>query len=117
MSSWLNPVRPVEKKDGTIRLCIDFRHLNKLVKKNQYSLPRITDILERLKGQRFFSTLDIKEAYYNMEIRNCDKYKTAFRVGHKLYQWKRMPMGFKNAPGIFQMAIEEALGDSMYGLH
>lgn len=108
-SSWANPIRPVEKPNGKIRLCLDLRDLNRIVKSDNYSLPRITEILEGLKGKTFFSKIGLKDAFYSIEIIEEHRHKTAFMVGHKLYQWTRMPMGFKNTPSIFQRAIDKVL--------
>jgi hypothetical protein len=110
-SSWCNPIRPVEKKDGSLRLCLDLRELNKIVEKDAYSLPLIQECLESCKGKKYFTKIDLSEAFYHVEIEKAERFKTAFKVKHQLYQWKRMIMGFKNAPSIFQRAIEQVLSD------
>ncbi|ELQ74820.1 RNA-directed DNA polymerase, LTR Retrotransposon [Trachipleistophora hominis] len=99
---WCNPVRPVEKKNGTIRLCLNLMALNELVEKEVERMPEVDQVLEKLQGAKYFSVLDIKEGYFQINVREEDKKKTAFQIGSRKYEFNRMPMGFKNAPLIFQ---------------
>lgn len=109
-STWLNPIRPVEKPNGSIRLCINLMKLNKIVEKDNYSLPRIESIITSLNGKQYFSKLDLKEGFFQIPIKQEHCHKTAFRVNHVLYEWTRMPMGFKNSPAIFQRVMDNVLG-------
>ena len=70
----------VKKKDGTLRLCIDYRQLNKLTVKNKYLLPRIDDLFDQLKGASFFSKIDLRSGYHQLRIKDVDVYKTVFRT-------------------------------------
>jgi hypothetical protein len=76
-SSWSSPVVLVKKKDGTTRFCVDYRALNNITKKDVYPLPRIEDMLDRLKGMKYFSSLDLASGYWQVEVDEPDKEKTA----------------------------------------
>ena len=84
MSPWGTPVLFVKKKDGTLRLCIDYRKLNKVTVKNKYPLPRIDDLFDQLRGAKVFSKIDLRTGYHQLWIRESDVPKTAFRsrYGH-----------------------------------
>ena len=100
------PVIFVKKKDGTLRMCIDFRALNKLTKKNRYPLPRIDDLLDKLQGASVFSSLDLMSGYFQIRISDEDKEKTGFRtpIGH--FQFKVLPFGLTNAPSTFMKVMD-----------
>lgn len=85
-SSAASPVLFVPKKDGSLRLCVDYRGLNKITVKNRYPLPLISEILDRVAGAQYFSKLDVKEAYYQIRIREGDEWKTAFRTRYGLFE-------------------------------
>lgn len=103
------PILFVPKKDGTLRLCVDYRGLNKVTQKNRYALPLISEILDRCQGACFFSKIDIKDAYYRIRIKEGDEWKTAFRTRYGHYEYLVMPFGLTNAPATFQSYIHEAL--------
>ena len=83
-SPWGAPVLFVKKKDGTFRMCIEYRELNKVTIKNKYPLPRIDDLFDQLKGASVFSTIDLRSGYHQLRVKDCDIAKTAFRTryGH-----------------------------------
>ncbi|GBG84374.1 hypothetical protein CBR_g38346 [Chara braunii] len=99
------PVLFVRKKNKDLRLCIDYRKLNAQKIRNAGPLPRINDLLERLGGTKFFSKLYLKSGYHQLEIRQEDRYKTAFKTRYGHFEWLVMPFGLTNAPATFQAAM------------
>ncbi|GBG65880.1 hypothetical protein CBR_g54171 [Chara braunii] len=99
------PVLFVRKKNKELRSCIDYRKLNAQTVKNVGPLPRIDDLLERLGGAKFFSKLDLKSGYHQLEIRQEDRYKTAFKTRYGHFEWLVMPFDLTNAPTTFQAAM------------
>ena len=102
----------VRKKDGSIRLCVDFRKLNDRTIKDAYAIPRVEDSLHILAGAKFFSKLDLRCGYWQVELKEDDKHKTAFQVGTLgFFEFNKMPFGLCNAPATFQRLMERCMGD------
>nr|GEV20328.1 hypothetical protein [Tanacetum cinerariifolium] len=99
------PVLSVKKKDGSFRMCIDYRELNKLVVKNRYPLPRIDDLFDQLQGSRVYSKIELRFGYHQLRIREENIPKTAFRTRYSQYEFQMMPVGLTNAPEIFMDII------------
>lgn len=103
------PILFVPKKDGGLRLCVDYRGLNKVTVKNRHPLPLIDETLDRLVGAKVFTKLDLKDAYHRIRIREGHEWKTAFRTRYGHFEYLVMPFGLANAPATFQAYINTAM--------
>uniref|UniRef100_A0A669C557 Gypsy retrotransposon integrase-like protein 1 n=1 Tax=Oreochromis niloticus TaxID=8128 RepID=A0A669C557_ORENI len=110
-SPWAAPAVLVRKKDGTWRFCVDYRLLNSITRKDSYSLPRIDDALDDIAGSCWFSSLDLRSGYWQVELTPEARPKTAFSIGQGLWQFKVMPFGLCNAPATFERLMERVLAD------
>ena len=111
-SPWSSSIVLVKKKDGNLRFCIDLRKLNARTVKDAYALPRIEETLDYLAGSKWFSTLDLKSGYWQVELDEESKPLTAFTAGPLgFYKCEWMPFGATNAPATFQRMMETCLGD------
>ncbi|GJX50908.1 putative reverse transcriptase domain-containing protein [Tanacetum coccineum] len=100
-SPWGAPVLFMKKKDGSFRMCIDYRELNKLTVKNRYPLPRIDDLFDQLQGSQFFSKIDLRSGYHQLRVHKDDIPKTVFRTRYGHFEFTVMPFGLTNALAVF----------------
>lgn len=110
-SSWLNPVVLVRKKTGEFRFCVDFRRLNDIVDLDGFEILKIQELISLLHRKSYFTSIDLKDGFFQIPIREEDKVKTAFYAGKRLMQFRKMPQGFKNSSAIFQRAMQLILSD------
>ena len=113
-SEWASPVILVPKKNGKLRFCVDYRQLNRITKKDNYPLPRIDEILDSLGKAKWFTSLDLASGYWQVEMREEDKSKTAFISRNGTYKFNVMPFGLCNAPGTFQRCMDTVLRDILW---
>lgn len=110
-SPFSSPIVVVRKKNGDVRLCIDYRKLNLQTVKDAYALPNLEETFSTLTGSKWFSVLDLKSGYYQIEVEEADKPKTAFVCPSGFWEFNRMPQGITNAPSTFQRLMERCMGD------
>lgn len=113
-SQWTSPVVVVEKKNGKKRLCVDYRKLNNVTKKDSYPLPRIDDMLETLSGTQWFSSLDLASGFWQVELEQKDREKSTFITRFGTYEFTVMPFGLCNAPATFQRLMDTVLRDILW---
>ena len=113
-SPYSSPIVVVQKKDGEMRLCVDYRLLNAKTRRDAYPLPRIEESLDALSGAQLFTTLDLASGYNQVTVAEKDKAKTAFCTPFGLFEFNRMPFGLCNAPGTFQRLMERIFGDQSF---
>ena len=108
-SDWASCPVLVRKKDGKVRWCVDYRKLNSVTVKDCFPLPKIEECLDNLAGNTLFSTLDMNSGYWQLNLDEQDKHKTAFITKYGLYEHTRLPFGLCNSPATFSRAIQLVL--------
>ena len=96
VSPWSAPILFLKENDGTLRMCIDYRQINKVTVKNKYPLPRIEDLFDQLKGAGIFSKIDLRSGYYQLRVKDVDVPKTAFKTRNGHYEFLVMPFRLTN---------------------
>ena len=108
-SPWASPVLLADKKSGKVRFCVDYRRMNNITKKDAYPLPNIQEILDKMGGNSFYTTIDLRDAFWSIRIREEDIEKSAFITHKGLWEFVSMPFGLSNAPATQQRFIETVL--------
>ena len=110
-SPWSSSIVPVVKPNGTIRLCIDYRKLNRVTKSDRFPMPNISDLVYNLQGTKYFSSIDLTQGFYQVPLDPESAEYTAFSTSRNHYQFRRLPFGLKNAPTAFQREMQTILRD------
>ena len=113
-SDYAAPIVLVKKKSGELRLCVDYRKLNRKVQKDSFPLPRIEESLDTLAGVKYFSTLDLTSAYHQIEVTPEDRKKTAFTTPMGLFEYVRMPFGLSTSPATFQRLMNQIFREDIF---
>ena len=108
-SDWSAPIVLVQKKDGTLRLCVDYRRLNSVSEMDAYSMPRVDELIDQLGDAKYISTLDLTRGYWQVPVEKAARHKTAFSTPFGLYQFNVMPFGLQGAPATFQRLMDKVL--------
>ena len=112
-SEFASPIVICRKKNGKIRMCVDYRRLNTKTRKDAFPLPRVDEMFDHLAGAKYFSTVDLKSAYNQVEIDEVDQHKTAFTTPMGLYEYRKMPYGLCNSPATFQRLMHIVFREEM----
>jgi len=110
-SQWSSPVVPVRKKDGSLRMCVDYRALNRVTKTEKFPMPNITESVYAGHAMRYFTKLDLVKGYYQVPIDEASRQFTAFGTPHNHFQFKRLSFGMKNGAIVFQKNLQQILSD------
>jgi hypothetical protein len=108
-SPWAFPVVVVKKKNGKLRFCVDYRKLNEVTIKDSYPLPRVDELIDTIGAAKWFTTMDLASGYWQVEVKEKDRPKTAFVTRYGLYEFNVMPFGLTNAPATFQRVMDQVL--------